>query len=419
MQKGINSNSTGSVSKPQTEGSSLSSPDMGVSQHLFPYAREYVKGSFRWPIILGFSNPQVNNGSTFNPISEIATGCHLFGISLGHHSSSSSTPLERTPTQLHTKSSGTTQGNGPNLLFAQLPLEAAMQVIGYPLSGFKAINDAYVWSGTSNGKFTTRSAYMFLLQDVGVNLSGNFNWLWKLSIPARWIYFLWLAWGGRLVTNGLRLRWGLATDASCVLCGAPMEDVIHVLRDCAESRSIWELVLPDVIWLEFSSQVLEDWLQSNLDSSAHDWRCIWGWGLLRDSSGRWLVGFAAHLGVTTNMVAELHALRLGLLLAWDEGYRNVECEIDASVVLKLIDDADVAFHLLASLILDIRELLRREWTCKCLHTLREGNFCADVLSKLGCSLDEDYVVFRQPPTEVQETLQADCLGVAYPRGFKM
>lgn len=120
-------------------------------------------------------------------------------------------------------------------------------------------------------------------------------------------------------------------------------------------------------------------------------------GLLRDSSGNWIVGFAAYLGITTKIAAELHALRLGLLLAWDEGYRKVECEIDASVVLSLIDAADSSFHPLGSLIIDIRELLKRECICKCLHTLREGNFCADVLSKMGSSLDEDYVVFRQPP----------------------
>ncbi|OMO87099.1 N-hydroxycinnamoyl/benzoyltransferase [Corchorus olitorius] len=38
---------------------------------------------------------------------------------------------------------------------------------------------------------------------------------------------------------------------------------------------------------------------------------------------------------------------------------------------------------------------------------------------MGRSLDEDYVVFRQPPSEVREVLQADRLGVAFPGGFKM
>lgn len=56
-------------------------------------------------------------------------------------------------------------------------------------------------------------------------------------------------------------------------------------------------------------------------------------GLIRDASGRCLVGFEAHLGVCSFIVYELHACRLGLLLACQEGYRHVECELSAKVVL--------------------------------------------------------------------------------------
>ncbi|OMO51807.1 reverse transcriptase [Corchorus capsularis] len=110
-----------------------------------------------------------------------------------------------------------------DLIFAQLPLDTAMQVIGYPLPRVMALEDSHVWASTANGKFTTPSAYMNLLQEVGINLSGYLTWLWKLNIPSRWIFFLWLAWRGRLVTNGLRFNWGMAASASCVLCGAPVE----------------------------------------------------------------------------------------------------------------------------------------------------------------------------------------------------
>jgi len=59
-------------------------------------------------------------------------------------------------------------------------------------------------------------------------------------------------------------------------------------------------------------------------------------GVIRNSAGQWLVGFAAHLGVCSNVAAELHALRLGLLLAWQEGYRALICEVDAKVILDLL-----------------------------------------------------------------------------------
>ncbi|XWS50116.1 hypothetical protein CRYUN_Cryun12cG0061000 [Craigia yunnanensis] len=115
MQTEINS-SCSSVSKTQNEGSWLSSPGMRVSQHLFPTAREDKKIVSGWPILSGVSNPQLNNDSTFDPIekvkkSETAASCRLFGIELINHSASS-TPLEKTPTQLSTMTAGTTEGHG-------------------------------------------------------------------------------------------------------------------------------------------------------------------------------------------------------------------------------------------------------------------------------------------------------------------
>ncbi|OMO50810.1 reverse transcriptase [Corchorus capsularis] len=340
-----------------------------------------------------------------------------------------------------------------DFIFAQVPLDVAMKIIAYPLPRVGVLHDAYVWASTPNGKFTTRSAYLNLLNEAGTCLEGSMSWMWKLPIPVRWTYFLWLARRGRLVTNELRLRWGLTTDASCVICGANLEDILHVLRDCIEAKrhvilfattywrlwtrrcnhtfqeeglaldqsdvvqnimisttQICALQAPDsslclctkhIHWFPPTSPSVK--LNTDEASCGNPGLSGAG-GLLRDFTDKWLVGFSAHLGITTNIAAELHALRLGLILAWDEGYRHVECEIDASVVLSLIDDADLKFQPFSSLILDIRELLKREWECKCLHTLREGNFCADVLSKMRCSLDEDYVVFRQPPVEMKGVL---------------
>lgn len=83
-------------------------------------------------------------------------------------------------------------------------------------------------------------------------------------------------------------------------------------------------------------------------------------GVIRDSTGKWLVGYAAHLGMTSNLAAELHALRLGLILAWDEGYRMVICEMDALTMLDLIQSNDTSLHPLGALISDVKDLLARE-----------------------------------------------------------
>ena len=114
-----------------------------------------------------------------------------------------------------------------------------------------------------------------------------------------------------------------------------------------------------------------------------------------------MVGFASHLGCCANVVAELHALRMGLFLAWEEGYRDVIAEVDASLVLHLVKSANSSCHPLSSLIDDIRDLLNRNWRCLLQHSLREGNFSADCLAKLGCDLDVDYMVYREPPDVVR------------------
>ncbi|OMO56897.1 reverse transcriptase [Corchorus capsularis] len=336
-------------------------------------------------------------------------------------------------------------------LFAQLPLDVALQVLGYPLPMVDPREDSYVWAATANGKFTTRSAYSNLLNDKGVELVGDWRWIWRLSIPARWVYFIWLARRERLVTKGLRFSWGLDMDALCPLCGSAVEDVLHALRDCPAARCKQIFQDPDDVGgegdlvrniLMTSAEVCAARLvrgASNVPMQSISWHppdalvvklntdgascgnpgIAGAGGLIRNAAGAWLVGFAAHLGVCSNIVAELQALRLGLCLAWDEGFREIECEVDAKVVLDLIKEADTAFNPLGALIADIRDLLSRDWSCSCHHTLREGNFSVDRLSKLGCSIDDDYVVYRSPPQEVLAVFQADMRGVAYPRGFKM
>ena len=45
-----------------------------------------------------------------------------------------------------------------------------------------------------------------------------------------------------------------------------------------------------------------------------------GAGLLNDSDGLWLGGFAYNIGKCSALVAELRAVLVGLELAWTKGY---------------------------------------------------------------------------------------------------
>ncbi|KAK5782776.1 auxin response factor 9-like [Gossypium arboreum] len=109
-----------SVVQTLNKGSWLSSPGTCVPHHLFPEAREDKTRFSAWPVPSGFSNPQLNEDSTFDSTekakrSETSASCRLFGIDLINHSASS-TPLERTPAQLSTMIMGITEVPGPSNL---------------------------------------------------------------------------------------------------------------------------------------------------------------------------------------------------------------------------------------------------------------------------------------------------------------
>ena len=79
---------------------------------------------------------------------------------------------------------------------------------------------------------------------------------------------------------------------------------------------------------------IEPFIKPNKDGSALDnpGRVKAG-GLLLDSSGLWISRFSLSMGITTNNMAELEAVRQGLMLAWDLGFKFIQLEMDSMIVL--------------------------------------------------------------------------------------
>ena len=64
-----------------------------------------------------------------------------------------------------------------------------------------------------------------------------------------------------------------------------------------------------------------------------------------------------------NLCVKLLALRKGLLLAWNMGFRRVICEVDCSKVVKLALAHGLSFHSYAVVIVVIQKLLAKNWSC--------------------------------------------------------
>lgn len=59
-------------------------------------------------------------------------------------------------------------------------------------------------------------------------------------------------------------------------------------------------------------------------------------GLTRNHLGEWISGFYRNLGMATNTIAELWALRDGLLLVKSLNIDNLQVELDAKAIAELI-----------------------------------------------------------------------------------
>lgn len=58
--------------------------------------------------------------------------------------------------------------------------------------------------------------------------------------------------------------------------------------------------------------------------------------VLQDAQGKWIIGAARNLDITTLVTAELWAIYQGLYLAWEREFMNVVLETDSQVALHLV-----------------------------------------------------------------------------------
>ena len=162
------------------------------------------------------------------------------------------------------------------------------------------------------------------------------------------------------------------------------------------------------------SKPLLGWFKLNTDgASLGNPSKVGGGGLIRDSEGRWIRGFSRSIGHATSVMAELWALRDGLKLAVQLGIGCLEVELDAKIIVEMLNNADSANIKFSSLLSDCRFLIARVTQVRVTHVYREVNRCADFLAKKGCCLREDFVIFETSPSD--KLLVSDVNGLYYYR----
>lgn len=60
-------------------------------------------------------------------------------------------------------------------------------------------------------------------------------------------------------------------------------------------------------------------------------------------------------------------------------------------------------------------MLERRWEVRLMHTLREGNSCADFMAKAGADQQALFELVHDPPAGLRPLLFADAVGTSFPR----
>ena len=134
-----------------------------------------------------------------------------------------------------------------------------------------------------------------------------------------------------------------------------------------------------------------------------------GGGVIRDHLGHWIKGFSRALGTTNSFIAELWALRDGLIIFKDLGLSNLIVELDALSVIHMLS-SDKSCPIMEPLLSDYRSLFKAIPNKRIQHIYREANQYADALARLGSSVIFSFVVFVEPPPVVADLLALNVAG---------
>ncbi|KAH9751354.1 putative ribonuclease H protein [Citrus sinensis] len=206
-------------------------------------------------------------------------------------------------------------------------------------------DDKFFWANSQWGDFSVKSAYMAITEnETGIEHS-RWNIAWKWKGPPCVQTFIWLALHDRLKTKAEIGRRHIHIDWTCDHCGVASETTLHVLRDCFMARRLWNQLLPKEITssnksgLNGPTRKVEKWIgwqppvwplcKLNSDGACRRNGGSFARGILRNSNGDWVSGFAMNIGYCSVTIAELWGVYQGLVMAWDHGIRWLLVDVNS------------------------------------------------------------------------------------------
>ncbi|KAK7269299.1 hypothetical protein RIF29_22022 [Crotalaria pallida] len=153
-----------------------------------------------------------------------------------------------------------------------------------PLCCFRDKKDGWRWVLETDGRFSVRSAYVFLARHYSMPHSVCYSKAWNRFIPSKVSALMWKILQGRLPTKiALQRRCIIPQSESvlCVFCHRHAESVDHLFLECEFSQRIWHgcykwLGISCVLPTSCKDHFVQHCSMWNYKKCRKIWRLLWG-----------------------------------------------------------------------------------------------------------------------------------------------
>ncbi|XP_057779546.1 uncharacterized protein LOC130998129 [Salvia miltiorrhiza] len=130
-----------------------------------------------------------------------------------------------------------------DLLQEMVPAADVQEIMSTPVFS-RSGADELIWHFSSNGRYTVKSAYQLassLTLDITYNVDGNWDNLWKLTVPPKVKNFLWRAARDNLPSKAKLLSRSIAVGGECPICSTDYETLWHLFLCCPFAEECWRI----------------------------------------------------------------------------------------------------------------------------------------------------------------------------------
>ncbi|XP_015158405.1 uncharacterized protein [Solanum tuberosum] len=333
-------------------------------------------------------------------------------------------------------------------------------------------SDQAVWNLNTNGNFSVSFAWNNIREKREKTKINTYTW--KRNIPFKCSFLLWRAIRGKLPTNEKLSSFGIE-PGDCYCYHSPGNDTIeHIFNSESFAKSVWKFFVVSLgiqtDYLPLRNMIMRcakkyGGKQSNIARVKHlvildnfkllhtifpyiSWPLGWNklstliekcnhdikvttvqWikppdrcrGVLRNHIGETIFAFSAPLGEGTNNQVEVEAAIFGLTWCVNLKYNNVILEVDSQLLVDWLVSSTAVPWTISHQMQKLHQLVKQFTHFKCIHTLREANFVANLLSKHIHQITSPQVYFnsQQLPKLAAAYLQHDLADMASFRRGKL